>query len=60
MIKAPINPSDFSVIEGTYPNLPENSFIGGEGVGEVIKVGSGVTEIKVGDYVIPSTLNLGV
>lgn len=59
MIKAPINPSDLSVIEGNHSVLPENSFIGSEGVGEVIKTSSGVTDIKVGDYVIPSSLNLG-
>ena len=60
MLKAPINPSDLSVVEGTHTNFPENSYIGGEGVGEVIQVGGNVKDLKVGDYVVPSNSNIGM
>lgn len=49
---APINPSDLYLAKGIYllrPSLP--SVIGGEGAGIVEAVGSGVTQVKVGDRV---------
>ncbi|XP_069130740.1 enoyl-[acyl-carrier-protein] reductase, mitochondrial-like [Argopecten irradians] len=55
MMMAPINPSDINMIEGTYhirPTLP--SLVGNEGVGEVIDVGSGVKNLKKGDWVLPA------
>jgi NADPH:quinone reductase-like Zn-dependent oxidoreductase len=49
---APVNPSDLYLAKGIYllrPTLP--SVIGGEGAGIVEAVGSGVTQVKVGDRV---------
>lgn len=59
MLRAPINPSDIGVIEGTYPLSPPHNFIGGEGVGEVIDVDNNVKDIKVGDLVVPKTFGIG-
>ncbi|KAJ2234125.1 mitochondrial 2-enoyl thioester reductase [Coemansia sp. RSA 1722] len=65
MLAAPINPSDLNQIEGTYPvkgvftEIPcatqtLRAAVGGnEGVGEVVVVGSGVSGIGVGDWVVP-------
>jgi len=59
---APINPSDINVIQGVYPaklrartemGTPNPVFIpGNEGLGEVVKLGSGVVDLKVGDRVV--------
>mmetsp|Transcript_26771 Transcript_26771/g.36869 ORF Transcript_26771/g.36869 Transcript_26771/m.36869 type:complete len:391 (+) Transcript_26771:810-1982(+) len=52
---APINPSDLNMIQGVYGIKP-SSFpaIGGqEGVAVVEKVGSSVSDLKEGDWVIP-------
>jgi NADPH:quinone reductase-like Zn-dependent oxidoreductase len=49
---APVHPSDLYLASGIYllrPELP--SVIGGEGAGIVEAVGSGVTQVKVGDRV---------
>ncbi|XP_062395283.1 enoyl-[acyl-carrier-protein] reductase, mitochondrial [Sardina pilchardus] len=60
MIAAPINPSDINMIQGTYAILPDLPAVGGnEGVGQVIEVGSEVTTLKVGDWVIPRDAGLG-
>jgi NADPH:quinone reductase-like Zn-dependent oxidoreductase len=51
---SPINPADLLLAMGYYavkPTLP--SIIGNEGVGKVIAVGHGVTNVKVGDRVVP-------
>ena len=51
---SPINPSDLLVARGTYPLRPElPSVIGNEGVGRVVAVGPGVTNVAVGDRVLP-------
>ncbi|PSN37722.1 Enoyl-[acyl-carrier-protein] reductase [Blattella germanica] len=55
MLAAPVNPADINTIQGVYPIKPSlPSIPGNEGVGEVISVGSDVTEFKEGDKVIPS------
>jgi NADPH:quinone reductase-like Zn-dependent oxidoreductase len=51
---SPINPNDLLVARGVYPLRPElPSVIGNEGVGRVLAVGSGVTNVAVGDRVVP-------
>ncbi|KAF7823502.1 enoyl-[acyl-carrier-protein] reductase, mitochondrial [Senna tora] len=60
MLAAPINPSDINRIEGVYPVRPQPPAIGGyEGVGEVHSVGSAVTGLSPGDWVIPSPPSSG-
>ncbi|WOK95523.1 hypothetical protein Cni_G04230 [Canna indica] len=60
MLAAPINPSDINRIEGVYPVRPPVPAIGGyEGVGEVYSLGSGVSNLSVGDWVIPSPPSFG-
>ncbi|XP_020252643.1 probable trans-2-enoyl-CoA reductase, mitochondrial [Asparagus officinalis] len=54
MLAAPINPSDINRIEGVYPVRPPVPAIGGyEGVGEVHSLGSAVSGLSIGDWVIP-------
>ncbi|KAI8322148.1 NAD(P)-binding protein [Martensiomyces pterosporus] len=66
MLAAPVNPSDLNQIEGTYPvkgrfraiRLADNTTAevavgGNEGVAEVLKAGSGVSGVGVGDWVVP-------
>jgi NADPH:quinone reductase-like Zn-dependent oxidoreductase len=51
---SPINPNDLLVAQGAYPLRPElPSVIGNEGVGRVLTVGPGVTNLAVGDRVVP-------
>ncbi|KAG8762039.1 mitochondrial 2-enoyl thioester reductase, partial [Ceratobasidium sp. 423] len=62
LLLSPINPADLNVVQGVYPykptirddlGTPSPAFIGGnEGVGQVERIGSGVTELTVGDWVI--------
>ncbi|XP_069479115.1 enoyl-[acyl-carrier-protein] reductase, mitochondrial [Ambystoma mexicanum] len=60
MLAAPINPSDLNMIQGTYALLPDLPAVGGnEGVGQVLKVGSKVTRLRPGDWVIPADAGLG-
>ncbi|KAG7469099.1 hypothetical protein MATL_G00125270 [Megalops atlanticus] len=60
MLAAPINPSDINMVQGTYAILPDLPAVGGnEGVGVVTEVGSQVTSLKVGDWVIPRDAGLG-
>ena len=58
ILAAPVNPSDINIIQGTYPVnpiwLPEVGNVGGqEGVARVIQIGSDVTDLKIGDKVLP-------
>ncbi|KAJ3252775.1 hypothetical protein HK103_001275 [Boothiomyces macroporosus] len=57
VLAAPVNPSDINIIEGTYPIKPiwtDMGAIGGqEGVGQVVQVGSNVSHLKPGDWVLP-------
>ena len=51
---SPINPNDLLVARGAYPIRPElPSVIGNEGVGRVLAVGPDVTNVAVGDRVLP-------
>ncbi|XP_003471303.1 enoyl-[acyl-carrier-protein] reductase, mitochondrial isoform X1 [Cavia porcellus] len=60
MLAAPINPSDINMIQGNYGLLPKLPAVGGnEGVGQVVAVGSRVTGLKPGDWVIPASAGLG-
>ncbi|EHA98860.1 Trans-2-enoyl-CoA reductase, mitochondrial [Heterocephalus glaber] len=60
MLAAPINPSDINMIQGNYGILPKLPAVGGnEGVGQVVAVGSSVTGLKPGDWVIPANAGLG-
>lgn len=60
MLAAPINPADLNMIQGNYGVQVKLPAVGGsEGVGVVEKVGEGVTELKVGQRVIPSKYGLG-
>ncbi|CAE6516070.1 unnamed protein product [Rhizoctonia solani] len=62
LLLSPINPADLNVVQGVYPSkptirddlgTPSPAFIGGnEGVGQVERVGSNVTELTVGDWVV--------
>src|SRR5271154_690435 len=50
---SPLNPNDLMLALGIYsvhPELP--SVIGNEGVGRVLAIGSGVTQVQVGDRVL--------
>ncbi|XP_026804931.1 enoyl-[acyl-carrier-protein] reductase, mitochondrial [Rhopalosiphum maidis] len=54
MIVAPVNPADINTIQGVYPVKPPLPTTGGfEGVGDVVAVGSCVTNLVPGDRVIP-------
>ena len=49
---SPIDPSDLLVARGVYPLRPElPSVIGNEGVGRVLAVGPGVTNVAVGGLI---------
>lgn len=60
MLAAPVNPADINMIQGNYGILPKLPAVGGnEGVGQVVAVGSSVTGVKPGDWVIPANAGLG-
>ena len=58
LVAAPIHPSDFGKIQGSYGKLSALPAVGGrEGLGEVIEVGSSVRGLNVGATVkMPETL----
>ncbi|KAJ7355453.1 hypothetical protein DFH08DRAFT_689771 [Mycena albidolilacea] len=66
---APINPSDVNVVQGVYPAKPSltslvdgqpDVFVGGnEGLAEVTHVGSGVTDLVKGDWVVMTKAQAG-
>ncbi|KAK2577489.1 hypothetical protein KPH14_003586 [Odynerus spinipes] len=57
---APVNPADINTIQGKYPSKPPlPATPGNEGVGEIIEVGGQVTNLCVGDKVVPNGTNLG-
>ncbi|KAF8271627.1 NAD(P)-binding protein [Lactarius quietus] len=68
-ILSPINPADVNVIEGVYPSKPKTSsfpgvqgdlFVAGnEGLAEVTNVGSGVTGLERGDWVVMKASQVG-
>jgi NADPH:quinone reductase-like Zn-dependent oxidoreductase len=54
MLAAPINPADINVIEGTYGELPPlPATIGNEGCGEILALGAGVENLRIGQKVLP-------
>ncbi|KAG2736854.1 hypothetical protein G9P44_000944 [Scheffersomyces stipitis] len=66
---SPVNPSDINQIQGVYPSKPDKTTelgtsepsapCGNEGLFEIIKVGSNVSNFKVGDWAVPSNVNFG-
>lgn len=55
VMMCPINPSDVNQIQGVYATRPPLPAVpGGEGVGVIRAVGSHVTILKEGDWVIPA------
>ena len=61
MLAAPINPADINTVQGVYGKKPSSfpAIPGNEGVGIVEEIGSGVSGVKKGDHVIPSSAGLG-
>lgn len=59
-LAAPINVADLSQIQGAYAIKPKFPAVAGnEGVAVVTAVGSGVTNVKVNDRVIPTSAGFG-
>lgn len=61
ILASPVNPADINFVQGVYgvkadqfPATP-----GGEGVAEVVNVGSSVKSLKAGDWVIPHKPGIG-
>ncbi|XP_067241063.1 enoyl-[acyl-carrier-protein] reductase, mitochondrial isoform X3 [Chanodichthys erythropterus] len=60
MLAAPVNPADMNMIQGSYQILCPLPAVGGnEGVGEVLEVGSDVTSLRPGDWVVPIDAGFG-
>jgi len=60
MLAAPVNPADINMIQGIYRLLPKLPAVGGnEGVGEVMQIGKSVTELQMGDWVVPAAAGWG-
>jgi len=59
-LAAPINPADINMIEGVYNIQPPLPAVGGnEGVASVVAVGSDVSSLRPGDWVIPALPGFG-
>lgn len=59
-LASPINPADINTIQGVYAVKPVLPAVGGgEGVAEVLATGSKVSDVKNGDWVIPSQAGFG-
>ncbi|KAJ7695193.1 hypothetical protein B0H17DRAFT_1056761 [Mycena rosella] len=65
---APINPADINVVQGVYPAKPSLTslveghevFVGGnEGLAEVVQVGTGVSGLTSGDWVVMTKAQAG-
>lgn len=60
MLASPVNPVDINVIEGRYIFNPQLPTVGGsEGVGEVLSVGSNVSDLNEGDRAVILNMELG-
>lgn len=59
MLTSSISPTDLSYIEGHSNSSLEQTVGGNEGFGEVVEVGSDVTDLKEKDFVIPAYPGLG-
>src|SRR5205809_1194411 len=52
--------SDLHLVDGYVPTMESGDILGHEPMGEVVEVGSGVTNLKVGDrVVVPFTISCG-
>ncbi|GME77285.1 unnamed protein product [Ambrosiozyma monospora] len=68
-LACPLNPSDINQIQGVYPSRPlltkelgtiePSAVCGNEGLFKVLATGSEVSDLKAGDWVIPSNVNFG-
>lgn len=68
-LASPINPSDINQVQGVYPSQPEKTTAlgtekplavgGNEGLFQILKVGSNVTNFKEGDWAVPTSVNFG-
>ncbi len=53
VLASPINPSDVLTLTGEYGVLPDLPAVGGsEGVGRIVALGQGVTQLRLGDVVM--------
>eukprot|EP00163_Fabomonas_tropica_P026264 TRINITY_DN4752_c0_g1_i1.p1 TRINITY_DN4752_c0_g1~~TRINITY_DN4752_c0_g1_i1.p1 ORF type:complete len:378 (-),score=126.58 TRINITY_DN4752_c0_g1_i1:227-1360(-) len=62
MLAAPISRTDVADVQGTLPHSSSQQLpavAGNEGVGQVEKVGAGVSGVKVGDWVVPRRAGFG-
>jgi len=60
ILAAPINPADINTIEGVYGiQNPLPSTPGNEGIGIVEAIGPNVSTLRIGDWVIPSSIGSG-
>lgn len=60
MLAAPVNPADINTIQGKYPARPALPAVpGNEGVGEIVEIGAEVSDLAVGDRVVPLASGLG-
>ncbi|KAJ8935102.1 hypothetical protein NQ314_012998 [Rhamnusium bicolor] len=61
VLAAPVNPVDINIIQGKYPIKPHFPVVPGiEGVAEVVKVGTEVSDLNEGDHVVPLEGDLGL
>jgi mitochondrial enoyl-[acyl-carrier protein] reductase / trans-2-enoyl-CoA reductase len=59
-LAAPINPSDINMVQGVYGVTAKLPAVGGnEGVAIVVEVGKSVSQLAVGDWVIPFRSGFG-
>lgn len=60
MVAAPITPNDFTQVKGFGASRGASSGIAGnEGLGQVLSVGSAVSDLKKDDYIVPATTGFG-
>lgn len=62
VLASPVNPSDYNQIQGIYPMKPKSfPAVGGmEGVAVVEQVGAWVSNVQIGDWVLPARGPLGM
>lgn len=57
---SPVNPADINTIQGKYPSKPPlPATPGNEAVGEIVEIGPDVTDLQIGDRVLPNASNIG-
>jgi len=57
MVATTICGTDLHILKGDTPEVTSGRILGHEGIGEITEVGSGVTQLKVGDRVILSCVS---